>query len=438
MQWIRRGRTFCLLLALSFMIGQPLSGRAQSPTQDVELPPGFVAEVVANRLDGPTAFAFAPDERIYVTLKAGVVRVIQRGLLQRENVIDLSSQVNQMYNRGLVGVAVHPAFPRSPYLYFAYVHEPTEARGHKPGGARTSRVVRVSVDPDNPNRALPDTMVTLLGASGGFEQIGNPDQSDSEPHSCQHDDGSAVQDCIPVEGTAHQANMLRFGRDGALYVGVGDGGEHPAAGLRAQDPSSLSGKLLRIHPITGAGYANNPFYDRDPNSNRSKVYQLGLRNPFRFAFHPTNSEIWIGDVGEARWEEVNRGGAGANFGWPCFEGPDRQREAPACTPLWNNPRRAQFPVHVFPHTEGKVAVTGGDFYTGAQFPTSYHSAYFFGEYNTGAIWTMRQSGTRFTVEPFAAGFSGLVQISIGPDGHLYLLSIRHGALYRIRYTGGEG
>lgn len=406
-----------------------------SQPAEIELPSGFVAETVVKGLDSPTAFAFAPDGRIYLTQKPGVVRVFHEGRLVRENFFDLSQEVNQTYNRGLVGIAVHPDFPQTPYLYLAYAFQPPEARGYQDGGARLSRVVRISADPDNLNRALPDSLVVLLGASGTFEQIGNPDRSDSDPLSCRMEDGTAVRDCIPVEGTAHQANMLRFGRDGALYVGVGDGGEHPAAGLRAQDLNSLSGKILRIDPLTGAGYANNPFSDRDPNSNRSKVYQLGLRNPFRFAFHPTNGELWLGDVGEARWEEVNRGGAGANFGWPCFEGPDRHREAPVCTPLWDNPRRSLFPVHVFPHTEGKVAVTGGDFYTGAQFPAAYRNAYFFGEYNTGAIWTIRQTNRRYTVELFATGFSGLVQISPGPDGHLYLLSIRAGTLYRIRYDG---
>lgn len=408
---------------------------AQAQPTKIELPPGFVLETVVNRLDAPTAFAIAPDGRIYLTQKSGVVRVFHEGRLLRENFFDLSHEVNHTYNRGLVGIAVHPDFPQIPYLYLAYAYQPPEARGHKDGGARLSRVIRVSAAPENLNRALPDSVVVLLGAGGTFEQIGNPDRSDSDPLSCRLEDGSVVRDCIPVEGTAHQANLLRFGRDGALYVGVGDGGEHPAAGLRAQDLNSLSGKLLRINPLTGAGYANNPFYDRDPNSNRSKVYQLGLRNPFRFAFHPTNGEIWIGDVGEARWEEVNRGGAGANFGWPCFEGPDRHRETPVCAPLWDNPRRSLFPIHVFPHSEGKVAVTGGDFYTGALFPAAYRNTYFFGEYNTGAIWTVRQANTRFTVEPFATGFSGLVQISSGADGQLYLLSIRAGTLYRIRYQG---
>lgn len=430
-------RALGVALTLWLVTAQSMPVRAQPPAQEIRLPSGFVVETVASRLDAPTAFAFAPDGRIYVTLKAGVARVIHHGQLQRENVLDLSSQVNQMYNRGLVGVAVHPAFPQTPYLYFSYVYEPPEARAHKPGGARTSRVVRIAVDPDNLNRALPDTAVTILGANGGFEQIGNPDQSDREPLSCQAEDGRALQDCIPVEGTAHQANMLRFGRDGALYVSVGDGMEHAAGSLRAQDLDSLSGKILRINPLTGNGYPNNPFFTGQPSSNRAKVYMLGLRNPFRFAFHPTASELVIGDVGQAQWEEVNRGRAGANFGWPCFEGPDPSQQAPPCDTLHRTPNRAIFPVHAYPHTEGRVAIVGGDVYTGSAYPTGFRNRYFFADYNAGVVWMLPLTGPP-AVQEFARGFSGVVQITLGPDGHLYLLSIRHGTLYRIRYTGDPG
>jgi glucose/arabinose dehydrogenase len=420
---------FCLVGSSSII------SYAQSQPGQISLPPGFTQEVVTNKLDGPTAFAFAPDGRIFVTQKAGTVRIIANNQLLPENFIDISQEVNQAFNRGLVGIAVHPGFPQTPYVYLAYVYQPKEAYAHKATGARLSRVMRVSADPANSNKGLPESKLIVLGAGGEFPQIGNPEKSDRAPFSCQDENGKALRDCIPVEGTAHQANMLRFGRDGALYVGVGDGGEYETAGLRAQDLDSLSGKMLRINPLSGAGYTNNPFYNGDPQSNRSKVFMMGLRNPFRFTFHPNGSDLFIGDVGQSSWEEVNRGRAGANFGWPCFENGDPKLTTPPCDKLQAAPKQLVFPVHAFPHTEGRVAIIGGDFYTGTSFPAEYQGAYFFGDYNVGKIWRLTLTNNGAQVSDFASGFAGLVQVSLGPDGNLYVLTVRGGTLYRIRWTG---
>ncbi|MEZ4730745.1 MAG: PQQ-dependent sugar dehydrogenase [Caldilineaceae bacterium] len=428
-------RPVVLVLLFLCLTKSDLPLYAQAQPSQITLPPGFVAEAVTTKLDGPTAFAIAPDGRIYVTQKAGTVRVIQDNQLVSENFIDISQEVNQAYNRGLVGIALHPNFPQTPYVYLAYVYQPQEAYKHKAIGARLSRVMRVSADPANLNKALPESKIVLLGAGGEFQQIGNPDNPDRKPFTCQDEAGQALRDCIPVEGTAHQANMLRFGRDGALYVGVGDGGEYDAAGLRAQDLDSLSGKMLRINPLTGAGYTNNPFYNGDPQSNRAKVYMVGLRNPFRFVFHPTTHDLFIGDVGKSSWEEINRGRAGANFGWPCFENTDPGLTTPPCDKVQAAPKGVVFPLYAFPHTEGRVAVIGGDFYTGAAFPAEYRGAYFFSDYNVGKLWMMTFTGNTIAVKEFGAGFSGLVQISAGPDGHLYVATARGGTLYRIRWTG---
>ena len=426
-------RSFLLILLLVLLTGREVTLLAQAQPNQGSLPPGFTQEILTNKLDGPTAFAIAPDGRIYFTQKSGTVRVLVDNQLLPENFIDISQEVNHAYNRGLVGIAIHPDFPQTPYLYLAYVYQPPEAYSHKEGGARLSRVMRVSADPANLNKALPDSKVVILGAGGEFAQIGNPDKSDRAPFTCQDAAGKALRDCIPVEGTAHQANMLRFGRDGALYVGVGDGGEYDSAGLRAQDLDSLSGKMLRINPLTGDGYTNNPFYNGDAKSNRAKIYMLGLRNPFRFTIDPAGNGLVIGDVGKSSWEEVNRGRAGANFGWPCFENGDLGMTTPPCDKLQATPNKVVFPLHAFPHTEGRVAVIGGDFYTGSAFPAEYRGAYFFGDYNVGKIW-MLTFGNCVQVKEFASQYAGVVQISAGPDGNLYVLTARGGMLYRVRWT----
>lgn len=429
---------FCLaiffLLFILSRFGQQTFTLAQSQSTGEDLPPGFVREIVVKGLDGPTAFAIAPDRRIYVTQKSGTVRVFQSEKLLSENFIDISHEVNHAYNRGLVGIALHPDFPRTPFVYLSFVYQPPEANSHKETGARLSRVIRVTADRNNLNKALPNSEVIILGANGTFDKIGNPDRSDSSPLTCQDTEGTATKDCIPVEGTAHQANMIRFGRDNALYVGVGDGGEHASAGFRAQDINSLSGKILRINPINGNGYSNNPFYDGNLSSNRSKVFMLGLRNPFRITFHPVTNELFIGDVGKSKWEEVNRGRSGANFGWPCFEGLDITMTSPPCDKFQKVPNSLIFPVYSFSHTEQRVAIIGGDFYTGSLFPSEYHNNYFFGDYNVGTIWAMRDSGNNIEVDDFAKNFSGVVQVSTGPDDCLYILSIRAGILYRICWT----
>ena len=428
-------RAALLILILVSLAPSTPSLYAQGQAGQITLPDGFTQEVVTNKLDGPTAFAVAPDGRIFFTQKSGVVRVFQDNRLVPENFIDISQQVNHAYNRGLVGIAVHPNFPQTPFVYLSYVYQPKEAYSHKEIGARLSRVMRVSADSANLNKALPSSEVVLLGAGGEFTQIGNPDKPDRAPYTCQDEAGKALRDCIPVEGTAHQANMLRFGRDGALYVGVGDGGEYDAAGLRAQDLDSLSGKILRINPATGAGYANNPFATSDLGSNRSKIYMLGLRNPFRFAFHPTTTDLLIGDVGKSSWEEVNRGRAGANFGWPCFENSDPSMTAPPCDKIQAAPKQLVFPNHAYLHSAGRVAIIGGDYYTATSFSAQYQGGYFFGDYNTGEIWVMTVAGNTVQVDPFASQFAGLVQISPGPDGTLYVLTARGGTLYRIRWAG---
>ena len=400
------------------------------------LPDGFTQEVLTDKLDGPTSFAFAPDGRIFITQKAGTVRVWQNGELLPQNFIDISHEVNQTADRGLLGIAVHPNYPATPYVYLSYVYEPLEAKGYNDSGARVSRVLRVEADPANSNVARDGGAFVIVGANGTWDKIGNPDAPDKPPFTCVDENGGPVRDCLPAESTAHTADMLRFGPDGALYVANGDGSVNDAINIRAQDVNSLAGKILRIDPFSGNGYPNNPFYDGDPGSNRSKVWAFGLRNPFRFTLHPTTGELWVGEVGNNVWEEISRGGRGANFGWPCFEGPDQASGQEACQPLFNGSQPVTYAVHAYPHAQGLGAAIGGDFYTGTAYPAQYRNAYFFADYNGGIIQTITYNGATPSVNLFASNVYGPVQISRGPDGSLYVLSIVLGSLSRIRYGAG--
>lgn len=429
--WLR------ILLCLS-IVGALLSGVAPAvaaPLQ-IDTPPGFVFEPVVDGLKMPTGFAIAPDGRIFLTEKDGMVRVFADGKLQEEPFIDLRNEVNDHTERGLLGVAVHPRFPTVPYVYLAYVYDPPEVKGLPTSGARVSRVLRLSADPTNLNQHLPGSGVIILGSNSVFENIGNPNVGDRRPYSCLDAGGGFIEDCLPNEGTSHSVDQLLFGRDGALYVSSGDGINFNAAvNIRAQNPDSLNGKILRIDPITGQGLPSNPFYDGNPNSNRSKVYALGMRNPFRFTLHPRTGQVVVGDVGNFDWEEVNMGGAGANFGWPCYEGPEIKVDDNGCEGVVAGSTTSIEALYAYPHERGRGSVIGGDFYTGNSYPSFYRNTYFFGDFNVGMMFVMtfNADGT-VDVADFASGVPGPTQITAGPGGELYVMTIL-GALFRLRYYG---
>ncbi len=403
------------------------------------LPADFYEQAIIGGLSLPTSFAVAPDGRIFITEKRGRVRVFHQGALQAEPFINLSDEVNSSADRGLMAVAVHPRFPSQPYVYLAYTYDPPETANYPAEGARVSRILRVEADRNNPNIHKSGSGVVILGTNSTFEHIGNPEQGDAEPFSCFAADGAFVKDCVPSEGTGHTVNFMKFARDGSLFVSVGDGIVNSKGNWRAQDVNSLAGKILRIDPLTGNGLASNPFFDGDPTSNRSKVYALGMRNPYRFTFHPTSGQLLLGDVGNTGWEEINRGGAGANFGWPCFEGQERAASFPICDPVFDGTNPVTFGVYTYPHQAQppRGAAIGGDFYTGRGYPGRYRNAYFFTDFNGGVIYTMLFAGDgSYTLDEFATSAPGPVQISMGPDGNLWMLYIATGELVRLRYGGG--
>jgi len=405
-----------LLFSISLSIVQFTTaiGTAKAQSAPISLPPGFVLEEVITDLELPTGFAFAPDGRIFITEKAGVVRVWENGTLH--TFMDLRNEVNSAVDRGLLSVAVHPDFPSLPYVYLAYVYEPIEARGLNDQGGRVSRVLRMNADPYDLNRAEQGSGMIILGSNSTFANIGNPNQANALPLSCIDEYGGPMQDCLPSEGFNHTINFLTFGPDGALYVSNGDGTVEDKYNDRAQDINSLAGKILRINPRTGAGYSDNPFYDDDPHSNRSKVYAYGIRNPFRFSLHPSTGELFVGEVGNEKWEEISRGEPGANFGWPCFEGPERAATHHAiCQTLYTDSSLVTHATFAYPHIEGMGAAIGGDFYTGREYPAWFQNVFFFADFNAGALryLHMDENGNA-SDHNFGANVHGPVQITAIP------------------------
>jgi glucose/arabinose dehydrogenase len=185
--------------------------------------------------------------------------------------------------------------------------------------------MRVSASAANSNVADVASAAILMGTNSTYQYIGDVNSTTvvANPSCFDQTSQTPVQDCIPSDSPSHSIGTVTFSPDGsALFVGTGDGAHFnftDKRALRSLQLNSMAGKIFRIDPITGQGLPSNPFYDGDPNSNRSKVYNLGLRNPFRFTIHPQTGIPYIGDVGWNSWEEINTG-IGKNFGWPCYEG----------------------------------------------------------------------------------------------------------------------
>jgi glucose/arabinose dehydrogenase len=248
-------------------------------------------------------------------------------------------------------------------------------------------------------------------------------------------------DCIPSPGDHIGADIV-FASDGTLFVGTGDGGGKERVeetAFRAQDVEALGGKILRI-TRDGRGVASNPFYDGDPTSNRSKVWALGLRNPFRLTLAPGADLPVVADVGWITQDEITVAPAGSNLGWPCFEGDERTpryEETERCVEMYGRADDVQPPVLAVPHS-GSSSVTGGVFYTGRGYPEEYRS-YFYANWTRNEILHARINASRGELEAkpstFARGAGGPVAFRLGPDGLLYFLSLNYGELYRVSYAG---
>jgi glucose/arabinose dehydrogenase len=234
------------------------------------VPSGFWEGLVIGGFTRPTAMAFAPDGRLFVALQDGDLRVIQNGVLLPTPFLHVDVSANG--ERGLLGIAFDPHFAINKYVYIYYT------TATDPIHNRISRFTA------NGNVAVPNSEVVIF-------------------------------DLDPMTGLNHNGGAIHFGPDGKLYAGVGDS----SAPFNAQLLTNLHGKILRINK-DGSVPTDNPFYNQASGNNRA-IWAIGLRNPFTFAFQPGTGRMFINDVGENTWEEINDGIPGANYGWPETEGP---------------------------------------------------------------------------------------------------------------------
>ncbi len=413
----------------------------------------FAGETVITGLTKPTSMEFAAGGRMFIAQQNGIVRLAVNGQLRGQPFIDISEQVNGVRDRGLLGMAVDPQFPTRPYVYLLFTYDPPESQAFggsslaRPDGAgnRVARLIRVTADPTtNYMTALPNSELVLVGKNSTWDNISNPDKDGTVditlPPSC-----GGVSDCLPTDSQSHTVGAVVFGSDGSLFVTVGDGtsyGRVDPRTVRTQDLDSLSGKILRIHPATGSGYTDNPFYNGNVNSNRSKVYSYGVRNSFRAAVHPESGELYSGDVGWAGWEEINVG-AGKNFGWPYYEGGDGQnrqtggyRGLPEAQAFYASGGVAEPPLWSRTHADGARAIVVGDFYQGARYPSLVENALFFSDYGEPTIRALllQDNGEVDRVLQISGRVGVVVEMENGADGYMYYVDIVAGEIGRLTYT----
>jgi glucose/arabinose dehydrogenase len=365
----RRWYLFLALIGLSFQ------------SHAATLPAGFTESQFGSNLNGtPTAMAFAPDGRLFVCLQTGQLRVIKNGTLLATPFVSLT--VDSSGERGLLGVAFDPNFASNQFVYLYYT---TSA---SPIHNRISR----------------------------FTANGDVVVSGSEVVLVDLDNLSTAQN--------HNGGAIHFGPDGKLYAGVGENGNS----ANAQTLANRLGKILRYNP-DGTIPTDNPFFNTATGANRS-IWALGLRNPFTFAFQPGTGRMFINDVGQDTWEEINDGIAGSNYGWPTCEG--------VCLPTNGNFRDPLFQYsHGSSSTTG-CAIVGGAFYNPPvnQFPASYLRKYFFADLCSG--WIRYFDPATASASGFASGLNMPVDLQIGPDGCLYYLARGNsGQVFRVSATPSQ-
>ena len=341
------------------------------------VPAGFKETIVARNLAKPTRMAIAPDGRIFVAEQAGKIRVVDRGHLLPQPFLNITTKVDSRAERGLLGIAFDPNFHTNQWIYVYY----------------TSK------------KPVPHNRVSRFTANGDVVMPGSE---------------KILLEMQPLSGALnHNGGALHFGGDGKLYIGVGDNADRG----NAQSLSTLKGKILRINK-DGSIPADNPYYHNALGINRA-IWAMGLRNPFSFAVQPNSGRIYINDVGQDAWEEVNQGIKGANYGWPMVEGK-------GSNPKYRNP------IIAYSHSKGAVqgcAIVGSAFYNPVteQFPSNYVGDYFYGDFCSG--WIRRYDKNTRTSQNFATGIGTLVDIQIAPDGTLYYLKLTGGLLKAIRWVG---
>jgi glucose/arabinose dehydrogenase len=360
----------------------PTVPAATEPTAAEFPPPPVQLQRIASGLKHPVYLTNAGDGsgRLFIVEKPGTIRIVKGGALLPDPFLDLTSLVTSGGSeQGLLGVAFDPEYRTNGRFFVDYI----DRNGN-------TAVARYRVSAGDPDKADPASGAVILGIDQPYPN--------------------------------HNGGDLAFGPDGYLYIGLGDGGSEGDPLGTGQRLDTLLGKILRID-VRGAAYAvpaDNPFVGKA--GARPEIWAYGLRNPWRFSFDRQTGDLYIGDVGQDAYEEIDFQPAGSqggqNYGWSIMEGfhPYHGSETAGLT----------LPVAEYPHTRGNCSVTGGYVYRGKAIPAM-QGIYLFGDYCTGNTWVMRRTADGWQT---ADWFGMAVSISsFGED--------EAGELYVLDYRGGE-
>jgi glucose/arabinose dehydrogenase len=352
----------------------------QPPTETLAAPPptstevttfpnpdAYTWETVVSGLERPVNLQHADDERLFIIEKVGRIRILQAGNLLGPAFLDISDRVGSGGSeQGLLGLAFHPRYAENGFFFVNY----TDKNGD-------TVIARYQVTAD-PNLADPNSEVVLLNVDQPFQN--------------------------------HNGGVLAFGPDGYLYAGLGDGGSGGDPFGNAQNLNTFLGKILRLDVDSAQPYAvppDNPFGD--------EIWAYGLRNPWRFSFDQLTGDLYIGDVGQNSWEEIDFVPAGApggmNFGWNIMEGTH---------PYNGGPQDGLVPpVAEYGHGQGRCSVTGGYVYRGTM--PEWNGVYFYGDYCSGTVWGLIHSDGGWQAQLLYETGASISSFGQDPAGEVYLI-----------------
>ena len=409
MTWTRGLRRRTLAAGLASTLAATLFGSAAAMPLRTDGPAAAVAVAAAaaptdanirlalraGGLSKPVFLTSARDGtgRLFIVEQTGRIRIYKDGKVLTTPFLSITTQVSNGFEQGLLGLAFHPNYTtnRKLYINFTDVNGDTIVREYRASST-------------NPNVVATSTSRQILKIAQPYDN--------------------------------HNGGMLAFGPDGYLYIGTGDGGDGGDPGNRAQRIDTLLGKILRINVNGSTSTRNylfpstNPYVGRD---GRNEIWQIGLRNPWRFSFDRANGNLWIGDVGQRNWEEVDRAvrtssgaGRGINWGWRVLEGFHCYNPSTGCSTSGKT-----MPVAEYDHSGGRCSVTGGYVYRGTLIPELV-GGYVFADYCSGEIWVINSTATSPASEVRLLDTNATIS-SFGENaaGELYVLDRDGGNLYAV-------
>lgn len=340
----------------------------------------------ATGFSGAVEITHAGDSRLFVVQQGGLIRILNsNGTINSTPFLNLSSLVSSGGERGLLGLAFHPNYATNGYFFVNY----TNSIGN-------TVIARYSVNSTNPDVAV---------------------------------NSAAILMTITQPFSNHNGGSIKFGTDGYLYIGMGDGGSGGDPGNRAQNINENLGKMLRID----VNSTISPFYT-SPSSNpyvgiagNDEIWAIGVRNPWKFSFNRLNGDLWIADVGQNNIEEINKVTnpltAGLNFGWKCYEG-NVVYNTTGCAPIGT----MTMPVAQYTHSGGNCSITGGYVYTGAMYP-NFLNKYFFADYCVNRIGYVDTTSNVVTFTPNFSGSNNFTSFGEDMNGELYVTN--SSVIYKI-------